>query len=221
MNPSFGSESSPSVDHLRAGEFPARLEDVTLDAGNLQAGAVLGKITLGAIASAAKAGGNTGNGTLTLDAVTPILAGASAGVYRVRVIVAAAEGVDLVARVEDPNGVVRGDMGDGDTFADQIKFVLDDGDGPAFAVGDGFDVTIAAGSLHYKLSVVAALDGSQVAHRILAKAVDASGGAKNAPVYCTGEFAKNKLSFGAGHTADTVKDALEAQNIYLADTRGF
>ena len=60
MNPSFGSESSPSVDHLRAGEFPARLEDVTLDAGNLQAGAVLGKITLGAIASAAKAGGNTG-----------------------------------------------------------------------------------------------------------------------------------------------------------------
>jgi hypothetical protein len=49
---------------------------------------VLGKITAGGTSavSAAKSGGNTGNGALTLDATTPVLSGALAGVYQVRAI---------------------------------------------------------------------------------------------------------------------------------------
>ena len=68
-------------------------EAITLAQGqsNVPRGAVLGKITLGALTSAAKSGGNTGNGTITLDPTTPILANANKGgpgVYTVRCVTA-------------------------------------------------------------------------------------------------------------------------------------
>jgi hypothetical protein len=220
--PSFSSESSPSVDALRAGEFPARTEDVTLISGqNLAAGAVLGQITLGAASSAAKAGGNTGNGTFVLDVTTPVRVGAKPGVYALRVLVVHAVH-DYSVQLEDPDGNSLGTQrltgaGASITIDDDIKGVLTDGS-TDFIVGDGFDVTIAAGSGKWTLAVAAAVDGSAKAKRILAKAVDASGGDKKAPVYCTGEFAKNKLSFGAGHSATTVEADLRAENIYLNDT---
>ena len=47
-------------------------------------------VPVGAASVAAKSGGNTGTGTLTMDATTPILAFAIAGVYAVRCIEAAA-----------------------------------------------------------------------------------------------------------------------------------
>lgn len=224
MQPSFSSESSGSIDHLRAGEFPARQEDVTLLSGqNLAEGAVLGRIELAAASSAAKAGGNTGDGTFVLDVTAPIGVGAKAGIYKLRVInVPAAHG--SVWSLEDPDGnvienaVVAG-AGGTKTIDDDIKGVITDG-ATDFIVGDGFDITIAAGSKKYVLSVAAARDGSQKARRILSKACDASAGDKNALVYATGEFRKSKLVYGAGHSATTVKDDLEAHNIYLNDTVG-
>jgi hypothetical protein len=47
-------------------------------------GTVLGKISVGSVSRAAKSGGNTGNGTLTLDVTTPELAGVQTGIYPVR-----------------------------------------------------------------------------------------------------------------------------------------
>lgn len=92
-------------------------------------------------ASAAKAGGNTGTGTLTLDATTPVLPGAKPGVYTVRAIAAASNSGTF--RVEDPDGNVIGDVAVGATFSDDVKFVIADG-GTDFIVGDGFDITVTA-----------------------------------------------------------------------------
>lgn len=129
------------------------------------ANTVLGKITLGAISSAAKSGGNAANtGALTLDAATPILAGAQAGVYTVRCVAVASNSGTF--RVEDPNGYVLGDVAVGATFSDQIKFSIADGS-QDFILGEGFDITIAAGAGKYVIWNPANLDGSQAPAAIL------------------------------------------------------
>lgn len=104
-------------------------------------------VAIGTAASAAKSGGNTGNGTLTMDGTTPVLAGAKAGVYTVRCIAAATNNGTF--RVTDPDGFVLGDIvmaaGAG-AFENDIKFALADGS-TDFIVGDGFDVTVTATSV--------------------------------------------------------------------------
>lgn len=90
--------------------------------------------------SAAKSGGNTGTGALTMDATTPVLSGAVDGVYTVRCITAATDSGTF--RVTAPNGTVLGDVAVGATFANQVKFAIADG-GTDFIVGDGFDITVA------------------------------------------------------------------------------
>jgi len=144
----------------RAGEFllsegnRTRSRDtVTLlssgSAVELEAGTVLAQIDVGAATAAAKTGGNTGNGTITMDATTPVLAGAKPGIYTVRCIAAATNGGTF--RLEDPDGdviadaAITGGAGGAVAFAEQVKFVITDA-GTDFIVGDGFDITVAAGS---------------------------------------------------------------------------
>lgn len=88
----------------------------------------------------------TGNGVMTLDATTPVLAGAKNGTYVVTCVTAAANGGTF--RVEDPDGYVLGDVAVGATFADDIKFVIADGSAD-FVVGDKFTiaVTVNAGRI--------------------------------------------------------------------------
>lgn len=159
-------------------------------AGVVPARTVLGQEKLGAVTAAAKSGGNTGNGTLTLDAATPKLARAIAGVYSVRCIAAAADGGTF--RVSNPQGYVIGEVAVGATFANQIKFAIADGS-TDFVVGDGFDITIAAGSLHYIPYDKDNLDGSQDAKCILAEEVDATSAAAVGTTYVFGCFNKAAL----------------------------
>jgi len=188
---------------LIAGDYPQMKRNVTLLSGeNRSRGAVLGEITVGAATSAAKSGGNTGTGTFTLDGSTPVLAGAKVGVYTVRCTAAASNSGTF--RVEDPDGFVLGDVAVGATFSDDIKFVIADG-GTDFIVGDGFDVTVAAGSGKYKLSVATATDGSQVPVAVLAEAADATDADMVVPVLTSGQFAADMLTFGSGHTAASVE----------------
>lgn len=172
---------------LFAGDFPRVSKAVTIlsGVGALVLGTLLGKILLGALSVAAKSGGNTGNGTFTPDATTPILARAKAGVYLVRCIAAAANGGTF--RVTDPEGYVLGDVAVGDTFANQIKFVIADGS-TDFIVGDGFDVTIAAGSGKYKAYDKDNVDGSQYPDSILTEAVDATSADVNSTAFVSGHF---------------------------------
>lgn len=139
--------------------------------GVLALGMVLGKITKAGASSAAKSGGNTGNGTLTLDGTTPVRSGAKAGVYTVRLITAAANAGTF--RVTDPDGFVLGDVGVGATFDNDIKFATADGSSD-FIVGDGFDITVAAGSGKWKPHTYGAVDGSEVAAGVLIQKVDAT-----------------------------------------------
>ncbi|NMB82971.1 MAG: hypothetical protein GYA14_14255, partial [Ignavibacteria bacterium] len=161
-----------STTQLFAGDFPRVTKAITILTGFVLAvGTLLGKILLGAATAAAKTGGNTGNGTLTLDSTTPILAGAKAGVYKVRVIRAAIAAIGetspamkAIAELKDPDGKVL-EVFDvpttpGVTISNQVKFIMVEGSS-AFALGDGFDITIAAGSGKYKAYDADNLDGSQ------------------------------------------------------------
>lgn len=140
-------------------------------------GTVLGKVSNAITAtSAAKSGGNTGGGALTVDATTPVLPGAIPGIYSVRLTVPAAViGTHSgLFEVRDPNGKVLGEVEVGSTFADQIKFAIAYATAD-FVVGDGFDVTVGVGSGKYVQLNPAAADGSQIAAGVVARAVTVDG----------------------------------------------
>lgn len=175
-------------------------------------GAVLGKITHGTATAAAKAGGNTGDGTFVVDVTTPVLAGAKVGVYTLRCITAVTNGG--VFRLEDPDGIVLGDVtipagaGNSVTVSEHIKGVLTDGDAD-FIVGDGFDITVAAGSNLYVPVDFDALDGSQVAAAVLIEACDASAAAKESAVLIGhAQIVPSQLTWPAGATTNQKNAAL-------------
>jgi hypothetical protein len=197
----------------------------------LTRGSVLGKITIGAATAVVngpgEAGANTGNGTLTMDATTPILAGAKAGIYTAMVVRAALAQVGTTPAVpaqkaivefKDPDGnlleVIDLATTPGNTVANQLKFVILEGETP-FAAGDGFKVTVAAGSGEYKLVNSASIDGSNVPFAILAGDADANSVAAVAPMYLTGEFNAAALAFGGSDTYATHKDELRKLGIFV------
>jgi len=202
-------------DALIAGDKVAPLTTVgtiVASAGALARGTVLGKITIGAITAAAKAGGNAANtGALTLDATAPILAGAKVGVYTVRCIAAASNGGTF--RVMDPDGFSLGDYAVGATFANDVKFAIADGT-QDFIVGEGFDITIAAGSGQYKIVNSANVDGSAVPVAVLAQAVTVTT-ALPSLLYVRGMFNENHLVFGGSDTADTHRAAMQKAGMIL------
>lgn len=180
-------------------------------AGDLITGTVMGKITKAGVTSAAKAGGNTGNGALTLDGTTPKLAGAKPGVYAVR-CVSGATNAGLF-QVADPDGNVIGFYVVGAAaFATQIKFTIADG-ATDFVAGDGFDITIAAGSGKWKKHISGAVDGTEVAAGILLDGRDASGGSDVKGVVVDGpaEIAALELTWDASVDDSTKKNAALAQ----------
>jgi hypothetical protein len=216
MPASFKSEGTFTPDGILAGEDNLQTRQITLLSGeNRKRGSVLGKIAAGAASSAAKGGGNTGNGTLTMDAGTPVRSGAKVGVYQVRFVAAATNNGTF--RVTDPDGFVLGDVvmaGGAGAFDNDVKFAVADG-ATDFVVGDGFDITVAAGSSKYKLSAAAGVDGSQVPAVILAEDCDASGGDKVTVAYFGGVFDENALTYGAGHTAASAREPLRDVGIKL------
>lgn len=67
----------------------------------------------------------------------------------------------------------------------------------------------------YQLSVLTATDGSQIPDAILAEPVDLTTGDMPARVYVTGEFNREVLTLGGGHTLSTVKRILRQRSIFL------
>jgi hypothetical protein len=177
-------------------------------------GLVLGKIGVGAASSAAKSGGNTGTGTLTMDATTPVKAGAKPGVYTARVITAATDGGTI--RVVDPEGFVLGDVAVGATFDNDIKFATADG-GTDFAVGDGFDITVAVGSGKFAPLTLAGNNGSQIPAAVLLENVDATSADKRVVILARhAEVVLQSLVWPAGINSaqrNAALAALEAKGI--------
>lgn len=190
---------------------PVSTEDGTLLSGENRArGTLLGKILLGVLSETHA--GNTGDGAMTIDAVTPRLANCQAGVYKAVCIVSVPGGGTF--RVTDPLGNMLGDVVVGGTFQDQIKFVIAAG-AVDFIEGDTFNITVAAGSGKLKMSAAAADDGSQIPYGILVDAVDASAADTTCGVYTRGEFNSNGMTFGAGHTAASVAAGLRSKGIVI------
>jgi hypothetical protein len=217
MSASYTS-TSYSPDNLIAGDETLSRAITLLSGQNLTRGAVLGRISVGSATSAAKAGGNTGNGTLTMDVATPVRNGAKVGVYQVRFTVAAANNGTFIVRDPDGNQIGTVVMAGGTgAFDDDIRFAIADG-ASDFIVGDGFDITVAAGSGKYVLSVAAATDGSQVPDLILAEATNASAGDVATVAYYQGQFLQSALTLGAGHTADSVREGLRVKGIQLINS---
>jgi hypothetical protein len=171
----------------------------------LVVGTVLGISSIGlAPTSAAKAGGNTGTGTLVLDVTAPIQPNAKPGNYVVTVVSTG------VFEVVDPKGVAVGDEGvytsaGSVTFNDQIKFVLTD-TSTHFVAGDGFVITVAAGASTMTPLNVAAEDGSQNAAAVLLTPVAAAAGNVAAAVVDRGPalLKLNGLVWPAGFTSTQI-----------------
>jgi hypothetical protein len=109
-------------------------------ARNLTSGMVLAKVTKGTASAAAQAG-NTGNGTM--GAIT-VGAAAKPGVYKLEIIEPATDAGKF--HVFDPDGIFVGQGTVAVAFsAGGLGFTLADG-GTDFVSGDGFDITVAAGS---------------------------------------------------------------------------
>ena len=200
-----------SGDWLRH-ELDPRLyrEEVTIVAatGDLKTGSVLGKLTTGAATAAAKSGGNTGNGAM--GAVT-VGAEAQVGVYQLRIVAAAANAGQF--QVTDPAGDVIGVGTVGVAFAGGgLSFTLADG-AADFVVGDGFDITVAAGSAKWAWHNPTLVNGAQVAAGILLHGVDASGGSDVKGVVVTGEaeIVALNLEWHASVDDNTKKNAALAQ----------
>lgn len=192
-------------------------DQIVLGTGNnLKAGAVLGTlITAATVVSAAKAGGNTGNGTFTVDATTPLLPGGKLGVYVLRCIAAATNNGTF--RLEDPDGRVLGDTvmaaGAG-AVAEQIQGALADGS-TDFAVGDAFNITVSAITTEDAEFNPAGTDGSQFATGILYAATNATSADKRAvAVRRDAEVNSRLLTWKSGAT--TAQKAVAQQALAAA-----
>jgi hypothetical protein len=180
----------------------------------LAAGFVLGQITIGAVTSAAKGGGNTGNGTWVQDATAPAQARAKVGIYTLVCVIAATNGgtFDLV----DSNGIsigqyaIAGGAGGTVIVNDQIKGVLTDGS-TDFVVGDAFLITVAAGSGQFAPYDPTAFNGTQNAIGILYQDADATNAAQNIAIFQrAGEFNISELLWGTNVTTQAQKNAAYA-----------
>lgn len=181
--------------------------------GVIAPGTILGLVSIGSASVAAKAGGNTGDGTLTLDASTPILANAMAGVYRVRCIAAASNSGTF--RVENPDGIVIGDVVVGATFEDGVKFVIADAGSDDFIVGDGFDITVAKGSMKYAPSpdvLTEDIEGAEIAKAVALYGADATeADVEIAIIARDAEVNKSKLVYDSSVTTTDEKALKIAQ----------
>lgn len=129
--------------------------------------AVVGRVTKGELVAAADQG-NTGNGEITGLALGAL---AEVGVYHLE-CAAAVAGSGLF-HVTTPSGLRLEDLIVGAPYVSP-HLALTLGDGAAdFVVGDGFTITVPAGSGKCKILAPAAVDGTQVAAGISVAAYNA------------------------------------------------
>jgi hypothetical protein len=67
----------------------------------------------------------------------------------------------------------------------------------------------------YKLSVSAAVDGSETPDAIALDSCDSSAGTRPLPVAFSGCFNPHAVTFGAGHTLASVRDGLRLRGLFF------
>jgi hypothetical protein len=179
----------------------------------LVAGQVVGKtaVIASTTSSVAADASNTGNGVFTLDATTPVLAGAKNGLYRVvNELVAANSGMFVVF---DPDGIEIGRVAVAATFSNQIKFAIADG-ATDFAIGDAFSVTVGIEETDYQVKALnlSATDGSQRLSGILWDNITTDGSTLGSALVITraAEVRGVDLVWPAGITAIQLAEGIRA-----------
>lgn len=119
--------------------------------------------------------------------------------------------------VTDPKGMRLADGFVGTAYAQQLGFTLTAG-ATHVALGDTWTVTVAAGSLKYRLVDNSHTDGSGIAWRILANATDATSADAVSVAYANGMFNSDAVIFGGADVAANHVDELEAIKIFLVDS---
>jgi hypothetical protein len=199
----FGKRNTDFV--LSEAEGARSRENGTLLTGEtVVAGQVLGEVEVGTGAAVAQAG-NTGNGVM--GAIT-VGAGAKAGVYHLEIIEPAANAGTFL--IEDPDGIEVGTGNVAAAFsAGGIGFTLADG-ATDFVTGDGFNITVAAGSGKLRAFATANTDGSQHPRAISLYNATATG-ADHAVSYIARDCEVNlkSLTYPAGQDAAVIAGLLE------------
>lgn len=163
------------------------------------------------------AGGNTGNGTVTL---VEGRRGTKVGTYTIECTAAVTNGG--VFKVTDPDGndIQTGitiPPGAGNSIAfdnDQLAGTITDA-GTDFAVGDSFTVAVTIDPRQVKLLDKTATDGSSLIYGILAGDVDATSAAKRGVVYRTGQFNQRQIVLASGTDVEDVREDADNINIFF------
>lgn len=121
-----------------------------------------------------------------------------------------------VFEVKDPDGYKLPDAEVGVAYSNpQINFTIGDGS-TDWEEGDTLTIPINTPSSELCVkSLAAAVDGSQEIDCVLTEAVDATSQAVLKSGYTTGDFNENKLVFGTGHTANSLRTSARSKNIYF------
>ena len=181
-------------------------DEITVASGaDLEAGTVLGKITVGAATPAADAGNTSGAGTI---ASVTVGAGAKAGVYNVICVEPATNAGTFT--VEDPDGVTVGVATVAVEFSSGgLTFTITDA--TDFVAGDKFTITVADGSGKYVQFNPDGTDGRQIAKAILfKKAIAADADVKAVAVTRSAEVNAGALVWPADISADEKAAAVGA-----------
>ncbi len=138
-------------------------EEVTFAAltAALVSGTVVAKIAKGTTATSAANAGNTGTGTMGTVTVT---AGTANGIYNLRITGEAANAGNFV--VEGPDGKIVGTGKVATAFSKGgLAFTL--ADATDFVVGDGFTITVAAGTGKWAAYDDTHVNGTEIATGVL------------------------------------------------------
>ena len=179
---------------------------IVLSGENLQVGHVLGmQLVSPTVAAAAAASGNTGDGTVSGEAVGTNL-GAQRGDYRIVIVESATDlGTFLVY---DPSGRLVGSGGVATEFDNQIKFTIADGS-TDFVSGDAWTISVTAGTSKVKEYDPTDTDGGQRVYGVLYDAVDASSAdQEGVAVVRAAEVRSEDLQYFSGATAAQKATAL-------------
>lgn len=172
---------------------------------NLPRGALLGRTAVSGTVTDIAASANTGNGTLS-----GLATGGSTVPGDWQLVAHSA----TVFFLYNPEGIYSGKATVGNAFTGAVHFTISAGSTP-FAMGDSFILRAAEIEYLYKLSLATATDGSQIPDAILAEDTIALTDNQPTVVYLAGEFNANAVTFGAGHTLESIRDVLRAKDIHL------
>lgn len=184
-------------------------ETITILAGSgseraLKSGTILGKIATGTASAAAFAGNTSGSGTVGTITVG---AGAKVGDYKVVIIEPGTNAGKFT--VEDPDGITVGVGTVAVAFSGGgLDFTISDA--TDFVSGDGFTITVAAGSGKYVALDLSGTDGRQIAAGILALDATAPDGSdvQAAAILRSAVVVGEKLTYPSGATTNQKNAAL-------------